>query len=334
MEMSPQTVRSTGFKLVKKGYDPDEVDAFKEQVAGAVEFSQNQATAMEARARAAVAKLQEVSQQVSSAPREAAPAAPAPSGDTEVISRTLLLAQRTADAAVAEARTEAEQLVAQARDEAGRVLDSARTMATKTIDDARAEARRSGEDERVRADNEVQSLLARRDFLLSDVDHLEQYLQAQRERLRDAAVQLHELVDRVPGGLGEMRRPLLSASAEPLPPSLAPTPPPPPPTGEPAVDPLAEFADLAADPAPAAANEPAPAAERSTDLNAMALSSNPDTKDSVWRLLDEEVAQSNQAQSNQAQASFDDLVDTTDEVGRAAAPVDDDPFAIGGEELQ
>ena len=66
MEMSPQAVRSTGFKLVKRGYDPEEVDAFKEQVASAVEFAQNQATAMEARARAAVAKLQEVSQQVQS----------------------------------------------------------------------------------------------------------------------------------------------------------------------------------------------------------------------------------------------------------------------------
>ena len=94
MEMTPQAVRSTGFKLVKRGYDPEEVDAFKEQVAGSVEYAQNQATAMEARARAAVAKLQEVSQQVQSG-AAAAPAAPA--GDTEVIRRTLLLAQRTAD---------------------------------------------------------------------------------------------------------------------------------------------------------------------------------------------------------------------------------------------
>ncbi|HAP75613.1 MAG TPA: hypothetical protein DCR14_05970, partial [Acidimicrobiaceae bacterium] len=64
MEMSPQTIRSTGFRTVKKGYDPAEVDAFKDQVASVVETAQNQATAMEARARAAVAKLQEVSQQV------------------------------------------------------------------------------------------------------------------------------------------------------------------------------------------------------------------------------------------------------------------------------
>ena len=98
MEMSPQTVRSTSFSVVKRGYDPDEVDTFKEQVAAAVEFSQNQATAMEARARAAVAKLQEFSQQVAESQREsatstapaAAPAVAAPSADAEVISRTLL----------------------------------------------------------------------------------------------------------------------------------------------------------------------------------------------------------------------------------------------------
>lgn len=218
MEMTPQTIRTTNFELVKKGYDPDAVDAFKEQVASVVEGAQNQATAMEARARAAVAKLQEVTSQP-------LPTAPSSSGDTEVISRTLLLAQRTADAAVAEARAEADQVLGAAREEAGRVLDSARSMAARSLDDAREEARRAVGDERMRAEAEVQALLARRDFLIADVEHLEQFIMAQRERLRDAAVQLHDMVDRVPGGLADMRRPLLSASAEPLPAVVAPLPP-------------------------------------------------------------------------------------------------------------
>ena len=218
MEMTPQTIRTTNFELVKKGYDPDAVDAFREQVASVVEGAQNQATAMEARARAAVAKLQEVTSQP-------LPTAPSSSGDTEVISRTLLLAQRTADAAVAEARAEADQVLGAAREEAGRVLDSARSMAARTLDDAREEARRAVGDERMRAEAEVQALLARRDFLIADVEHLEQFIMAQRERLRDAAVQLHDMVDRVPGGLADMRRPLLSASAEPLPAVVAPLPP-------------------------------------------------------------------------------------------------------------
>src|ERR1700710_3148199 len=62
MELTPASVRITSFKTVKKGYDPFEVDSFKNQVAAAIETAQNQATAMEARARAAVSKLQELTQ--------------------------------------------------------------------------------------------------------------------------------------------------------------------------------------------------------------------------------------------------------------------------------
>ncbi|HSB87826.1 MAG TPA: DivIVA domain-containing protein [Ilumatobacteraceae bacterium] len=214
MDFSPQTVRSAGFKTVKKGYDQAEVDDFKEKVAAAIETAQNQATAMEARARAAVAKLQEVSQQVTSGGREPGAAPTASDEDAEIISRTLLLAQRTADATVAQANADAESITVKARVDATTIIDNARAMADKLLDEARVEARRSGESERIKAENEVQSLLARRDFLLSDVDHLEHHLDAQRERLRDAAVSLQELIERVPGGLGELRRPLLSASAE------------------------------------------------------------------------------------------------------------------------
>jgi DivIVA domain-containing protein len=213
MEFSPQTVRSAGFKTVKKGYDPTEVDEFKEKVAAAIETAQNQATAMEARARAAVAKLQEVSQQVTSGAQAGAPAG-ASDENSETISRTLLLAQRTADNTVAQANAEAEAITSKARTDATAVIDNARSMADKLLDEARIEARRTSEGERIKAENEVQALLARRDFLLADVDHLEHHLGAQRERLRDAAVSLQDLIERVPGGLGEMRRPLLSASNE------------------------------------------------------------------------------------------------------------------------
>src|SRR3954468_9170495 len=211
MDFSPQTVRSAGFKTVKKGYDPAEVDDFKEKVAAAIETAQNQATAMEARARAAVAKLQEVSQQ-STVTREAG--GRNTDEDSETISRTLLLAQRTADTTVAQANADAESINVKARIDATTVIDNARAAADKLLDEARLGARRSAESERIKAENEVQALLARRDFLVSDVDHLEHHLAAQRERLRDAAISLQDLVERVPGGLGEMRRPLLSASAE------------------------------------------------------------------------------------------------------------------------
>jgi DivIVA domain-containing protein len=217
MDVSPQSIRSTAFKSARKGYDPDEVNAFKERVAAAVELAQNQATSMEARARAAVAKLQELSQQhEQAASRVQTPAEViASSGDAETISRALLLAQRTADSTIATARAEADRLLAEADSEAATILAVARSSSNTLLEEGRAEARRSSEAERMAAQNELQSLLARRDFLLADVDQLEQYLVAQRERLRDAAVALQDLVERVPGGLGEMRRPLMSASAEP-----------------------------------------------------------------------------------------------------------------------
>jgi len=200
MELTPQAVRTTGFKTVRKGYDPDEVDKFKNHVASAIESAQNQATAMEARARAAVAKLQEMTQsggtkegsatpsagtaatvgeQAPAAEMQAAKPAELDSDDAGTISRTLLLAQRTADATIAEAKQEA----------------------AKIVDDAKVEGRKANEDERIKAEGEVQSLLARRDFLLGDVDSLEQHIIAQRERLRDTASAINEMVERVPAGL-------------------------------------------------------------------------------------------------------------------------------------
>jgi DivIVA domain-containing protein len=209
MEMSPQRVRSAEFKTVRKGADPDEVRVFLNDVADELERAQNQSTAMEARARAAVARLQEVSESGAGAP----PAAVEASADeAETISRTLVLAQRTADTTVAEARREAARIVAAANDEAATTLDSTRGMAAQLLDEARMEARRLSETERMTIAGEVESLKARRDFLETDVQQLELFLTDQRSRLRDAATSLVDITERIPGGLGEVRRPLLSAS--------------------------------------------------------------------------------------------------------------------------
>ena len=226
MALSPQEIRDAAFKTVKRGgLDPDEVTAFKLAAADALQTALQNATAMEARARAAVAKLQELSQQAAAPATDSAPATemaatePAPPApvamepvaaepepmapreptvdESETISRTLLLAPRSADAAIAEARQEASDI----------------------IEAAKADSRRAGEAERVRVEGEVQALLARRDFLESDVDQLEQHLDAQRERITEVVGELEALTHRVPNGLASMRRPQLSASdhAEPDP---------------------------------------------------------------------------------------------------------------------
>jgi len=214
MDLNPQRVRTAEFKTAKRGLDADEVRRFLGEVADALESAQNQSTAMEARARAAVARLQELSDDASTQATAARTddVAAATAEQTETISRTLLLAQRTADTAIAQAEAESQRVVAAATEEAAATLDSTREMAAGLMEEARDEARRAGEAERLALASEVDSLKARRDFLESDVDHLDQFLGTQRERLRDAASAMVELTERVDGGLGEARRPLLSAA--------------------------------------------------------------------------------------------------------------------------
>jgi DivIVA domain-containing protein len=210
MDMNPQGVRSAEFKTVRKGADPDEVRAFLGDVADELERAQNQSTAMEARARAAVARLQELNE--AGAQAAATPTVEVSAEESATISRTLLLAQRTADQAVAGARAESEQMLRQANDEAAKTLDSTREMSAQLLEEARIEASRIGESARESVAGEVEALKARRDFLESDVHHLETFLVDQRSRVREAASSLIDLADRVPGGLGDVRAPLLSAS--------------------------------------------------------------------------------------------------------------------------
>ena len=220
MELSPQAVATATFNTVRKGYDPEDVRDYLTRVAAQLEGTQQQAAAMEARARAAIAKMQEMAQASAAGVTSADPtptgtgSAGATDSEAATISRTLLLAQRTADTTVAEAKAEAEAITAGARADAAMTLDQARSSAAAMIEEGRAEARRSKDEELAAAEGAVQSLLARRDFLLGDVEILEEHVGVQRERLRDAAVALHELVERVPAGLGEIRLPLLSASAD------------------------------------------------------------------------------------------------------------------------
>jgi DivIVA domain-containing protein len=199
MAISPHDIRARHFTTVKRGgYDQREVEAFRTAAAEALEQATQQATAMEARARAAVARLQEIQQQqVASHPEgDVTGAADAPSEPTvgtaeaETISRTLVLAQRTADATVADAEKQAADI----------------------IESAKSESRKAGEAERVRVEGEVQALLARRDFLEADVDQLDQFLAAQRDRISAVAAELNDVTTRVGSGLAAMRRPQLSAS--------------------------------------------------------------------------------------------------------------------------
>ena len=234
MDLTPSQISGASFRTVRKGYDPDEVDTFLGRAAEALEVAQQQATAMEARARAAVTRLQEVTAAAAAAapPAEGTPADAGvveavvgtkvehelehephlSANEAETISRTLLLAQHTADTTVAEAEAEADRIRLEAQSEAESTIDSTREMSARLLEEARGQARKVTEAERQAAENEVQSLKARREFLIGDVDQLEQFLVEQRDRLRGAARQIEALVERVPAGLGPVPSPALSAS--------------------------------------------------------------------------------------------------------------------------
>ncbi len=219
MELSPQAVAAATFKTVKRGYDPDEVRAYLIEVSASLEASHQQATAMEARARAAIAKLQDATQN----PQHTGPVpVVVPSvgaEEAETISRTLLLAQRTADTTVAQARAEASSMTesaqaeaagvtAAARLEAASTLDQARAEAARLLDEARVEAHRAKTEQHLRAEAEVKELQSRRDALIADLDTLEAHSVAHRDRLREASSALARLADQVPA---EIERPGLRA---------------------------------------------------------------------------------------------------------------------------
>jgi DivIVA domain-containing protein len=120
MELSSKLLREVEFRDRLRGYDTDEVDEFLEQVAVGVD---------ELRAQLEAAR---------SAP-PVATAAPAAIEDDDSIRRTLVLAQRTADLAIAEAKSEAEQLVREARAEAERVTSEAAAAASTMRSEAEIE---------------------------------------------------------------------------------------------------------------------------------------------------------------------------------------------------
>jgi vacuolar-type H+-ATPase subunit H len=93
----------------------------------------------------------------------------------DILHRTLLLAQRAADEAVAEAQQRARQMV-----------EEAELQSRKMLAEAEADARRRGETERRRLEEEILELAARRDALLDDVESLTRFENEYRDRMARA----------------------------------------------------------------------------------------------------------------------------------------------------
>ena len=147
MPLTPTDVANKQFRIAFRGYSLDEVDAFLDEVE--TELSRLLRDNAELKSRPATAAVPAPAAPQSAAAAQEAPAAapaPAPLGGMEgqeAALRTLLLAQRTADEAIAEARAEAEQILTAARSEADTTLTSARSEAESALSSAKAEAERT-----------------------------------------------------------------------------------------------------------------------------------------------------------------------------------------------
>jgi DivIVA domain-containing protein len=157
MEISPRELRDVEIRESLRGYNRDEVNDLLERAAGTIE--------------ATAERLQQLTERLASAQSEAGR-----TRETEdVLHRTLLLAQRAADEAVAEATAKARQL-----------LDDADIQSRRLVAESESDARRKGEAERRRLEEEILDLAGRRESLLADVEALTRFESEYRERMARA----------------------------------------------------------------------------------------------------------------------------------------------------
>ena len=248
MDLTTELLDTAAFREAKRGgYNTQDVDEFIEQVK--VEYKKHATILGEARHG-----LEPLKARLADAERRAAEAserADATSDADDMLKRTLVLAQRTADAAIKEAEEQASRTVASAQDQAARMLADAQEATARARSEAETEARRAQEEARTRVLGELRDLEAARDQLHTDVDTLERHLTEQRDRVRLTSRELQRLLDD-PAALQETTVPAVSDVSVP---DFATASPP----GEPAEDdPTAWAPDDEAwqDPEPAAEPQP------------------------------------------------------------------------------
>jgi DivIVA domain-containing protein len=211
MDVTPQLLREVEFREKFRGYDPDQVDELLERAGQQIAQLQG--------------RLREALERAEQAEARAATGGGGYSETEETLRRTLVLAQKTADAVVAEAnevatktRSEADAharrvtadadayalriraevdeeratALAEARVEARRMVAEATAQSDAIRAEAAAEARRVIESTRLPLREEIRELEQVRDQLQDDIAMLSGHVEQQRERLAAsiAALQL------------------------------------------------------------------------------------------------------------------------------------------------
>ena len=227
MDLTPDLLLEAKFAPARRGYDMNEVDDFLERCAEGLDVLLARLRAefdRAERAEAALLELRasggtplaaeptvEVTPEVEAIP-VTQPVEPAPVRAEEPM-RILIAAERTAEAAIADARAEAERIRAEAESVASTTRSEAETLLARSRADAEAEARKAGDDARRSIEAEVLALRQDRDVLSEDVRSLRSWLDAQRDRLRTTAQDLQRIVDD-PEALGEVTAPDVHGDAD------------------------------------------------------------------------------------------------------------------------
>ena len=191
MNITPPLLKDIRLSDSFRGYNKDEVDELLERVGVAI--GQLQGRLREAIDRADDAEA-----------RAATVGGRSESEDT--LRRTLVLAQRTADAAIAEANAEAAQTLEEANAHAARTTSAANERASELVRAAEAQAailrteteaevRRIAEESRAPLMEDIREAERVRNFLRDDIGLLERHLVAQRERLRVDVGELTRIIE-------------------------------------------------------------------------------------------------------------------------------------------
>ncbi len=213
MELTAKAIEEAEFRQTFRGYDVDQVDDFLEQVAAGVDALTKQLAAVSTgEPSAAPAPKADAAPVAGDAPAEAAPPVQPTAGpksiedNTDELRRTLILAQRTADAAIREAKEEAARLVAEARNSSNQQIAEADAQAKKLVADAEAkaaaivaEAERQALEHSTTSHNrlraEIEALEGTREQLRSDANVLDRHVEEQRQQLRGTLTELQRLID-------------------------------------------------------------------------------------------------------------------------------------------
>ncbi len=147
MALTPEDVQQKEFAQQFRGYNEIEVDAFLDEV--------------ERELSRLTAENDDLRERLASAAAAQAAAPPPTAEGEELLRRTLVLAQRTADETVASARAEADRLMGDARAQADRLLADSRAQASHALGDLDTRRAQLEEQiERLRAfDREVRTRL-------------------------------------------------------------------------------------------------------------------------------------------------------------------------------